>query len=129
MVKFKTTKEFELFDKRNNSLGSFVLHLIITSIYIDISGVKPTGIYYYINSDNEEIPLDTVKTGFNWDLVEQAESQLPTLEDTRHLKECVLQRMTEFNAIQQQIENGSNWGSTSSDWVRDTDYDNRLNRR
>lgn len=124
MVKFKTNIEVELFDKRQKSLGSHVIRLIVNSINATISGITAAGFYYY-NVDGQDVVLDPFGTPISWEQVQMAETQLPSF-DPQHLKEAFIQRIIEFTFIQQQIEDGENFGTTYTNWVRDEEYDEML---
>lgn len=125
MVKFKTNTPYELLDKRQKSLGSHIIRLIVNEINATISGVTAAGFYYYINEELQEIMLDAFRTQISWEQVKQAETQLPAF-DAHHLKEAFIQRIIEFTFIQQQIEDGENFGTSYTDWERDEEYDELL---
>ncbi len=126
MIKFKTKTEFPVPYKRE--IQQQIIRLIVNNITANLSGATASGFYYYINSDGEEIMLDTFNTTFPWDLVAIAEQNSPPLESTQSLKSNIFQRVAEFGIMQQMIESGNNYGTLGSDWEVDDEY-NRLMRK
>ena len=120
MVKLKTNREIALFDKRQNSIGTFTIRLRVTEISANANGAVANGYYFYINDDENEILLDNFATQFSWENVALAESQLQPLP-TNSLRDAFIQRIVEFSFIQQQIESGSNYGTVYEDWEIDLD--------
>lgn len=114
MVKLKSKTAFEIFDKRQNSVGFHIIRLIVNEISANESGVTANGFYYYEQEGNQ-IVLDPFKTNIPWEQVELAETQLPAFNATS-LRSAFIQRIIEFSFIQQQIENGENYGTTYDDW-------------
>lgn len=119
MVRLRTKREIEIFDKRLNSLGSFVIRMVVNEITANGSNAVATGFYCYINADNEEKLLDNFSTNFSWEVIGTIENNLPNFNDPKSLKLAFIQRIVEFSFIQQQQESGSNYGTVAEDWELD----------
>ena len=124
MVKFKTKTDFPLWDKRNKSLGSHLIRLIVNEINANASGVRASGFYYY-EFEGNEIVLDAFKTDILWQSVELAETQLADF-NANSLRSAFIQRIIEFSFLQQQIESGENYGTVYEDWELDQENEELL---
>lgn len=126
MIKFKTKTEFPVPYKRE--IQQQIIRLIVNNITANLIGAVASGFYYYINSEGEEIMLDSFNSTFQWESVAMIEQQLPPLESSQSLKSNIFQRVAEFGLMQQVIESGSNYGTLGSDWEVDDEY-NQLMRK
>ena len=117
MVKFKTTIEKALFDRRLKPIGNHIIRLIVNDIHANSSGVTANGFYFY-EFEGNQIVLDPFKTDIPWENVEFAESELPAF-NANSLRSAFIQRIREFSFIQQQIESGENYGTVYEEWVLD----------
>jgi len=117
MVKFKTTIEKAIVDRRQKPIGNHIIRLIVNDIHANISGVTANGFYFY-ELEGNQIVLDPFKTDISWTQVEMAETQLPVF-NANSLRSAFIQRIIEFSFIQQQIESGENYGTIYEDWELD----------
>lgn len=115
MVRYRTNKEVELFDKRGQSLGGHILKLIISRVEFTEREVTATGYYYY--GDGQI--LDAFKVVKSREFVEAVEPNLGELTDA--IFGAVTQRATEFGFAVLGEESGENWGTTIEDWEIDND--------
>ena len=121
MIKFKTIPEIELFDNYKNSIGNFVIRMIINDVLFDKNGATPSGFYYYINEQGEEIVLAKIKnSSFSIQEMRYVEDnmQLPDF-DNRNLDKALFQRTIEFAFVKLKMEAGRNFGTHDTDWVID----------
>lgn len=119
MVKFKTNIEIELFDIYKNSLGFFILRMIINDVKINSNGATPEGFYYYKNADAKDIVLAPIKnTSFTIEEMRYVEQELPDF-DNRNLDKAFFQRTIEFAFVKLKMEAGRNFGTHDTDWEVD----------
>ena len=121
MIKFKTIPEIELFDNYKNSIGNFVIRMIINDVNVNKFGATPSGFYYYINAACEEVVLNPIKnTSFSIEEMRYVEDnmQLPDF-DHRNLDKAIFQRTIEFAFVKLKMEAGRNFGTHDTDWVVD----------
>ena len=121
MIKFKTIPEIELFDSYKNSIGFFVIRMIINDVNVNKFGATPSGFYYYINAAGEEVVLNPIKnTSFSIEEMRYVEDnmQLPDF-DNRNLDKAIFQRTIEFAFVKLKMEAGRNFGTHDTDWVVD----------
>ena len=121
MIKFKTIPEIELFDNYKNSIGFFVIRMIINDVNVNKFGATPSGFYYYINASGEEVVLNPIKnSSFSIQEMRYVEDnmQLPDF-DNRNLDKAVFQRTIEFAFVKLKMEAGRNFGTHDTDWVVD----------
>ena len=121
MIKFKTIPEIELFDSYKNSIGFFVIRMIINDVNVNKFGATPSGFYYYINAAGEEVVLNAIKnTSFSIEEMRYVEDnmQLPDF-DHRNLDKAIFQRTIEFAFVKLKMEAGRNFGTHDTDWVVD----------
>ena len=121
MINFKTIPEIELFDSYKNSIGNFVIRMIINDVNVNKFGATPSGFYYYINAAGEEVVLNPIKnTSFSIEEMRYVEDnmQLPDF-DHRNLDKAIFQRTIEFAFVKLKMEAGRNFGTHDTDWVVD----------
>ena len=121
MIKFKTIPEIELFDSYKNSIGFFIIRMIINDVNVNKFGATPSGFYYYINAAGEEVVLNPIKnTSFSIEEMRYVEDnmQLPDF-DNRNLDKAIFQRTIEFAFVKLKMEAGRNFGTHDTDWVVD----------
>lgn len=119
MIKFKTKTEIELFDIYKNSIGFFILRMIINDVRINANGATPEGFYYYKIADGEDVVLAPIKnTSFSVAEMRQVEQTLPDF-DNRNLDKAFFQRTIEFAFVKLKMEAGRNFGTHDTDWKVD----------
>ncbi len=128
MIKFKTKTEIELLDVYKNSIGSFIIRMIINDVVINKFGATPSGFYYYQNADGQDIVLTPIKnTSFTIEemrYIEQ-EMELPNF-DSVNLDKAVFQRTIEFAFVKLKMEAGRNFGTHDTDWEVDEETQEAL---
>lgn len=119
MITLKTTTPFSI--PFNRGVRNEYVYLHIERLDIDKNNVTPIGYYYFISIVDEVEVVnklnDITKNPVLWDNIEPAEyAVLDGLESSIHLKDNLLQRLTEFTLIQLEIEGLSNYNIPHTSW-------------
>lgn len=116
MLKLRTKTQFTVPSKRGTVLT--IVRLIIESIYFDKNNIKVEGYYYYMDTNNEVIKLDSfganslLQKGTLDYLEENVLSALSSSNTYQNLK----QRAKELTLIQIDQEAPDNYGTIGNDW-------------
>lgn len=130
MVKFKTKTEIEIFDIYKNSIGSFIIRMIINCVTNDKFGATPSGFYYYVDADGKDVVLTPIKnTSFTIDEMRYVEENMHLPDfDNRNIDKALFQRTIEFAFVKLKMEAGRNFGTQDTDWEIDEETTNELLR-
>ncbi|WP_035677920.1 hypothetical protein [Flavobacterium limnosediminis] len=116
MIRLRTKTKFTVPFERG--VRSEFIHLIIERLDIDALNITPIGYYYFIDENDQVQKLDDIKQNPKlWEDIEFAElGTLPEMNSMVHLKQNIIQRLTEFTLFQLQMEDGTNYGTSYTDW-------------
>ena len=116
MITLRTTSQFQI--PFGRTIRVETVYLTIERLEMDINNVSPEGFYYFIDENGEVQKLDDIKRHPKlWSNIEIAEEVLLSpMSSTVHLKENVIERLTQFVLIQLEQEEGLNYNTTASDW-------------
>ena len=116
MITLKTTTQKTI--PHGRGTRNEFIYLTIERLEIDINNVIPIGYYYFIDENESVIKLDDVsKSPKLWEDVSLAElGMLDELGSNVHLKENLIQRLTELTFYQLETEAYSNFGTGAEHW-------------
>ena len=105
-----------------------IIHFIIDGLFIDKNNIAPKG-YYYWYDENGVICQRHIKDITLLSTVKELEYSgvVPSLESTTNIYDNIIQRLAEFTHLQMLAEEGTNFGTTASDWEVEIEEINPLN--